>query len=72
MIGRDHRSTIGHDEIAKQPQLGGQIMRDVRMVIHVIARQVGESAGTDADAIQSILIEPVRRSLERQMRDAFG
>ena len=60
------------DEIAEQPQLGGEIMRDVRMVIHVIARQVGESAGTDADTVQSILIEPVRRSLECEMRDAFG
>ncbi len=49
MIGRDHRRATGHDQIAKQPQLGGQVMRDVGMVIHVVARQIGESAGLDPD-----------------------
>ncbi len=72
MIGRDHRRTVGGDEIAEQPELGGQIMRDIGMVIHVVARQVGESAGTDAHAIQAILIEPVRRRLEREMGDAVA
>ena len=60
MIGRDHRSAIRRDQIAEQPQLGGKIMRDVRMVIHVVARQVGETAGGDAHAVEPILIEPVR------------
>ena len=38
MIGRDHRCAIRDNQIAEQPQLGGEIMRDIRMVIHVVAR----------------------------------
>ena len=60
MIGRDHRSAIRHHQIAEQPQLGGKIMRDVRMVVHVVAREIGETAGCYAHAVQPILIEPVR------------
>jgi len=59
MVGRDHCRTIGGDEIAEQPELGGKIMRDVGMVIHVVARQVGEPAGCDTHAVKPILIEPV-------------
>ena len=44
MIGRDHRRAVGSDEIAEQPELGGEIMRDVGMVIHVVARQIGKAA----------------------------
>ncbi len=60
MIDGYHRRAIRRHQIAEQPQLGGKIMRDVRMVIHVVARQVGEAGGTDAHAIQPKLIEPVR------------
>ncbi len=72
VIGGNHRSAIRGDEIAEQPQLGGKIMRDVGMIIHVIARQIGEAAGADPDAVQPILIEPMRRRLERQMGDAVA
>src|SRR6516225_6520656 len=41
------------------------------MVIHVIARQVGEAARRDAYAIQTVLIESMGGGLKRQMRDAF-
>ena len=60
MIGRDHRSAVRDDEIAKQPKFCAKIMRDVRMVIHVVARQIGEGARTDTHTIKPILIEPVR------------
>ncbi len=60
MIGRDHRSAIRHDQIAEQPQFCSEVMRDIGMVIHVVARQIGKTAGADAHAIQPILVEPVR------------
>ena len=47
-------------------------MRDIRMVIHVVAGEIGEAAGGDAHAVEPILIEPVRGSLERKMRDAIA
>ena len=72
MIGRDHGRAAGRDKIAEQPQLGGEIMRDVRMIIHVVARKVGEAAGRDAHAIEPELVEPVRRGLEGEMRHAIA
>ena len=60
MIGRDHGGTIGCDQIAEQPELGGKIMGNIEVVIHVVARQVGEAAGADPHPVQSILVEPVR------------
>ncbi len=72
MIGRDDRRAAGRDQIAEQPQLGGEVMRHIRMIIHVVARQVGEAAGRDAHAVEPILVEPMRGGLEGQMRDAVA
>ena len=72
MIGRDHRRAVRRDQIAEQPQLGGEVVRLVRMVVHVIAREIGEAAGGDAHAIEPELVEPVRGRLEGQMRDAVA
>src|SRR3954452_24503315 len=60
VIGRDHRGTADSDEIAEQSQLGRKIVRDVRMVIHVIAREICEAASRDADTVQPVLIETMR------------
>src|SRR5690348_4118693 len=60
MIRRDHGGTASHDEIAEQPQLGVEIVRDIRMIIHVVARQVGKTAGRDAYAVKPELVEAVR------------
>ena len=48
MIGGNHRNAIGCDQFAEQPELGGKIMRHIGVVIHVVARQVGEPAGAVA------------------------
>ena len=72
MIGRDHGRATRRNEIAKQPQLGVEVMRDVGMIIHVVARQIGEAAGGDAHAVEPELVEPVRGRFERQMGDAVG
>ncbi len=72
MIGRNHRRAIRCNEIAEQPQLGGKVMRLIRMVIHVIAREIGKTAGGDADAVEPELVEPVRGRFEGQMRDAVA
>ena len=42
------------------------------MIIHVVARQIGEAAGRDAHAVETILIEPVRGRFEGEMRDAVA
>ena len=60
MIGRYHRNSIGCNQIAKQPQFCIEVMRGVRMIIHVVAREIGEAAGADADAVEPVLVEAVR------------
>ena len=72
MIGGDHRDAIGIDQIAKQPQLCVEIVRDGGVIIHVIARQVGEAGGADAHAVEPELIEPMRRGFQREMRHALA
>ena len=41
------------------------------MIIHVIARDVGESRCSHIDPVETELIEPVARGFQRQMLDAF-
>ena len=54
----------------EQPQLGGEIVLDRRVIVHVVARQIGEGAGGEAHAVEPLLVEAVRRGLHREMRDA--
>jgi hypothetical protein len=72
MIDGDHGSAAGWDEIAEQPQLGVEVMRDIGMIVHVIARQVGEAACRNAHAVETVLIESVRGRFESKMRDAVA
>ena len=44
----------------------------VWMIVEMIARQIGEGGGGDPHAVEPVLIETVRRRLQRQMRDALA
>ena len=72
IVDIDHRGAAGRDQIAEQPQLGVEIGLDARMIIEMIARQIGEGAGGDAHAVEPMLVEPVRGGFQRQMRDALA
>ena len=72
IVDADHRGAAGRDQVGEQPQLGGEIGLDGRMIIEMIARQIGEGAGGDAHAVEPVLVEPVRGRLQRQMRDALA
>ena len=45
MIGRDRRRSARRNQIAEQPEFRIEIMCDVGMIIHVVAREIGEAAG---------------------------
>ena len=72
MIGGNHRRAARHHQIAEQPQLGGQIVRDVGVIIHVVARQIGKSAGADPQPVEPVLIKAVRGCFQREMADALA
>ncbi len=72
VIGNDDRGSVRLHQIGEQAQFRAKIVFDGRMIVHVIARQIGERAGVDAHTIQPVLVEAVRGRLERQMRHAFA
>ena len=43
-----------------------------RMIVEMVARQIGEGAGGDAHAVEPVLVEAVRGGFQRQMRDALA
>ena len=72
MIGIDDGRATGHDEIAEQPELGGEIRLEVWMIVEMVAREICEGGRSHPQAIEAKVVEPMRRSLDREMRDAFA
>ena len=69
-VGVDDRGRAGRQEVAEQPELGGEIILDRRVIIHVVAAEIGEGAGGEPHAVEPLLVEPVRGRLHREMSDA--
>ena len=59
-------------EIAEQLELGLEIVLDRRMIIHVVAAEIGEGRRRQANAVEPMLIEAVARRLERRVGDALA
>ena len=68
-IGIDDGRIARREQRTEQAQLGREIMIQRRMVIEVIARQVGEGAGHQPDMIEPMLGEAMRRGFQRHMGD---
>ena len=67
----DRGATLRHERF-KQPQLGGEVRLESRMIVEVIARDVGERGRGKAQPIEPVLIEAVRRGLDGEMGDALA
>ena len=72
VIGDDHRRAARLHEIAEQPELGGEIGFERRMIVEMIAADIGEGAGRDAHAVEPVLVEAVRGRFQHQMRHALA
>ena len=72
MISDDHRRAARLHQIAEQPELGGQIGFERRVIIEMVAADIGEGAGGDTHAVEPELIEAVRRRLQHQMGDVVA
>ena len=72
VIGIDDGRGARRQQSLEQPQLGGEIGLEARMIIEMIARDVGEAAGRDAQAVEPVLIEAVRGRFDREMGDAVA
>ncbi len=58
-IGIDHCNAAILHHLAEQAQLGGEVILERGVIVHVIAGDVGEAAGGDDHAIQAVLVETV-------------
>src|SRR5439155_24878437 len=72
VIGRDHRRAARLDQVLEQPQLGGKISVERRMIIEMIAAEIGEAAGRNANAVEAALIESMRGGFDGEMRHALA
>ena len=68
----DHGSALVSDNFVEQPHLGGEIILHGRMIIEMIAAEVGEGTRRNGDALIAILRQTVAGCLIGQMRDAFA
>jgi hypothetical protein len=71
VIGRDDSGATRRNELCEQPELGGEISLERRMIVQMITAEIGEAAGRHAHTVEPMLIEPVRGRFHRQMGDAF-
>ena len=70
-IGIDHcHATLLH-HLAEQPQLGGEVILESGMIIHMVASDVGEAAGRDHHAVEPVLVQPVARRFDGEMLHAI-
>ena len=72
VVGVDDRHGTRQREFQEQPQLGGEVGLEARMIVEVIARNIGEGSGGDVQAVEPILIEPVRGRFDCEVGDAFA
>ena len=72
IVGIDHRRAARRHQVGEQPQLGGEIIFERRMIVEMIAADIGEGADLHAQAVEPMLIEPMRRGFDGEMRDALA
>ena len=71
-IGVDDGNAVGRQQLGEQAQLGGEIGLHARVIVEMVAAEIGEGGGLQPHAVQPVLVEAVRGGLEGQMRDALG
>src|SRR5690606_5671764 len=70
VVGPDHRRTPATDHCGEQPHLGGDVVLHAGVMLEVIARQVGEGAGSRQQRFGAGLAEAVAPRLQRPRRPA--
>jgi hypothetical protein len=72
VIGRDHGRATGNDQVREQSQLGREIIFQRRMIIEMVAAEIGEGAGRDPHPVEPALVEAVRGRFHGEVGHAFA
>ncbi len=70
IVGEDDGRRALWQQRVEQAQLGAVILLDRRMIIHVVAAEIGEAAGGKPHAVEPALVEAVARRFHRGVGDA--
>ena len=70
-IGVDDGRAVGRQQLGEEAQLGGEIGLHGRVIVEMVAAEIGEGGSLQAHAVEPVLVEAVRGGLEGQMRDAL-
>ncbi len=66
----DHGSSPLRQQLCEQAELLVEIGLEARVVVEMVARDVGEGAGGKPHAVDAALLEPMARRFERKMGNA--
>ena len=69
-VGVDDGVSATFEQTLEELQLGRKIVRHRRVIVEMVAREVGEGAGAQANAVEPALDDPVRGGFKREMGDA--
>ena len=69
-IGVDDGDAALAHKFREQPQLGGEVVGKVGVIVEMVAGEIGEAGRGDRDTVETVLIEAVAGGFERQMVDA--
>ena len=69
-VGVQDRDPARRHDLGEQAPLGREIGLRRRVIVQMIAREIGEGGGRDPDAIEAELVEPVGGGLHGQALDA--
>ncbi len=65
-----HGAGAARQQLGEQAKLLREIILEARVVVQMIARDIGEGAGRERDAVDAALLQAVARGFEREMGDA--
>src|SRR5690606_15186284 len=71
IVGEDDGWRPLRQKRVEETHLRAQIFLDGRVIIHMVATEIGEGTGSKLDAIETALVETMRRSFHGGMGDAF-
>ena len=72
IVGPHHARAVVRYDLVEQPHLGGEIVLHRRVIIEVIAAEVGERPGHDLRPLVAELRQPVARCLISDVGDALA
>jgi hypothetical protein len=71
-VGVDDRRCVGRQQLGEQAQLGGEVGLHARVIVEMIATEIGEGGSLQLNAVEPVLVEAVRGGLEGEVRDTLG